>query len=86
MAFVEGLQILLVFAALLSQCAMIRYMSARAGEKIGYSVIFFFNLYRIFEYVECTRRETGRTGRWFWVFGGSLVLLVTSILFDISQI
>lgn len=86
MAFVEGLQILLVIAALLSQFAMIRYMSAKAGEKIGYSVIFFFNIYRIFEYAEYTRKETGRTGRWFWIFGGSLALLIASILFDISQI
>lgn len=86
MGFLEGFEILLVVLALISQMAMVRYMAIRSGERPGYAVIFFFNLYRIFEYAECTKSETGRTGTWFWLFSLSLALLVISLLFDVVLI
>ncbi len=75
-------EVILVVAALFSQFAMINRAMAKDKDQSLSSLIFFYNVFRIPEYIEITRKEKGRIGGWFWIFVVSICLLIFVVILE----
>lgn len=73
------IDILLLGFALVAQMVMVRFVCIKEGDRRIYPVFMLYNIYRIFEYAEITRRERGRVGCWFWCFLLSFMLLCLAL-------
>ena len=60
-----------VILMIYSGISMITYAQSKKNGKSS-----IFNLLEIFEYIEITRKEKGRIGRWFWICLISIGLLI----------
>ena len=76
-------EVVLVVVALFSQIAMINHAIAKDKDQSISSFIFFYNVFRIPEYIEITKKEKGRIGGWFWSFVASIVLLIFVVIMEV---
>ncbi|HME45280.1 MAG TPA: hypothetical protein VKF36_19460 [Syntrophorhabdales bacterium] len=67
-----AVQVILIIIMLISCWHMIDYANRKRGEK----EYWFLNPILIIDYISLTRTETGKTGRWFWLFLCSLIVLI----------
>jgi hypothetical protein len=76
-------EVVLVIVALFSQIAMINHAMANDKDQSLPSLIFFYNVFRIPEYIEITKKEKGRIGAWFWTFVGSIIVLIFVVVMEV---
>lgn len=79
----ELLELILVVVMVFSQIAMINHATAKVKDQSSATFIFFYNVFRIPEYIEITRKENGRIGGWFWAFMISIVLLIVVVALQV---
>ncbi len=79
----ELLELILVVVMVFSQIAMINHATAKDKDQSSATFIFFYNVFRIPEYIEITRKENGRIGGWFWAFMISIVLLIVVVALQV---
>ena len=76
-------EVILVVAALFSQVAMINHAMAKDKDQSLSAFIYFYNVFRIPEYIEITKKEKGRIGEWFWTFVVSMILLIFVVMMEV---
>jgi len=62
---------------------MINRAMAKDKDQSISSFIFFYNVFRIPEYIEITKKEKGRIGGRFWIFVGSIILLILVVIMEV---
>lgn len=72
-------QVLLIISILFSAVYMIDYVRRKQDDK----EYWFMNPVLIIEYIWITRAESGKVGKWFWVFLCSVVALIGTSIADI---
>lgn len=75
-----GVAILSVLWGVVSSVVIISYLSQR-GIKVNFLLLRLFIIKYIAQYQEITRKETGKSGGWFYSFVISMTLaLVTAVI------
>ncbi len=64
-------EIIFVILMIFSGISMITYVQAKKDEKS-----WFYNPIEIIEYVQMTKKESGKVGNWFWLFILSIFILL----------
>lgn len=77
--YIGVVQVILLIPMIYSGWNMIDY----AYKKSGTREYKFMNPAMIIEYVFITRAETGKIGRWFWIFLCSVIAIIGTSVADI---
>jgi len=75
--------LIFVISVIYSLVAMINYATSKDEDQSMANFIFFYNPFRVIEYVQLTKEEKGKIGGWFWVHLASLSGLAISVIGEI---